>query len=167
MRKAIEEWRISYGKEIPRESLQLHEQLGAGSFKRVYRGTLRLAGRPGGVIPKPINVAVLRVHTGNIAAEADILLRLSSHPRLVQLLGVCKEGDESLLVMEFAALGDMKIYLEEIEDSITVGHKIAILQQLCSGMEAVSAAGLIHRDLALRNVLVLLLSSLCCCAHLR
>lgn len=29
-----------------------------------------------------------------------------------------------------------------------------MLQQICSGMEALAAAGLIHRDLALRNVLV-------------
>ena len=38
LRKAIEEWRETHHKLIPRSAVELHEQIGAGSFKKVYRG---------------------------------------------------------------------------------------------------------------------------------
>lgn len=36
----------------------------------------------------------------------------------------------------------------------TLGHKMTMLQQTCGGMAALSEAGIVHRDLASRNVLV-------------
>jgi serine/threonine protein kinase len=149
LKKAIEEWRVTQCKEIPRQALELHEEIGAGSFKRVYRATFTLPG------VRPSTVAALKVHTGNVSAEVETLLRLSLHPRLISLLGVCKEGAfETILLTQFAPLGDLKRYLEEIEADITVAHRLTITQQICSGMEALTQARLIHRDLALRNILV-------------
>jgi len=37
---------------------------------------------------------------------------------------------------------------------VTLAHSLAILQQVCAGMVALTNAGLVHRDLASRNVLV-------------
>lgn len=150
LRNAIIEWRTKHHKLIPRAAIDLHEKIGEGSFKRVHRGTLSMPGAK-----SPTTVAVLQVHSGNVAAEAETLLRLGQHPRLVSFFGLCKEGPEStLLVMEFAARGSLDKALEEIEDSITPAHRLAMLQQVCSGCEALVAAKLIHRDMALRNVLL-------------
>jgi serine/threonine protein kinase len=99
-------------------------------------------------------VAVLRVNSGDVAAEADTLLRLGRHPRLVRYLGQCKDGHETLLTMEYAPMGALDQYIEDVEDTITVAHREAMLLQVCSGMEALADAHLIHRDLALRNILV-------------
>ena len=153
LRKAIEEWRETHHKLIPRSAVELHEQIGAGSFKKVYRGSLRLPGASAATI-----VAVLVVQAGDVAAEAETLLRVGKHPRLVQFLGMCPAaeagGGEAWLVVEFAALGELHAKLEEIEDTITSAHRLAMLEQICARMEALAAGGLIHRDLALRNVLV-------------
>jgi serine/threonine protein kinase len=80
--------------------------------------------------------------------------------------------------MEYAAMGALDQYIETIEDIITVAHREAILQQICAGMEALADARLIHRDLALRNILVFAFSAddvsktsvkvyLSLCAHCR
>jgi len=148
LRNAIEQWQTTYCKQISRQSIELHEEIGTGSFKKVHRGTLRLPGA------SERTVAVLQVHSGDIAAEAAILRCLGRHPRLVTFYGSCTEGLESLLLTEYAPLGDVRSQLEAIEDTITPAHRLAMLQQICSGMEAVADAGLVHRDLALRNVLL-------------
>lgn len=148
LRKSIEEWLETHHKVIDRRALDVQETIGRGSFKVVHRGTLTLPGA------RPTPVAVLRVFSGNVAAEISVLLRLSQHPRLVAFFGQCVEGDDTLLVTELAPRGALDALLEEIEDSITPAHHVAILQQVCAGMEALANANLIHRDLALRNVLV-------------
>ena len=115
----------------------------------MFQGTLRLAGNK-----KPNTVAVLKVRSDTLGAEIDILLKLGLHPRLIQFVGSCIEGNDTLLITEFAPLGDLLSKMEKIEDTITPGHQLAIAQQICSGMEALAQIGLIHRDLALRNVLL-------------
>jgi serine/threonine-protein kinase RIO1 len=51
-------------------------------------------------------------------------------------------------------MGDLNTLLATIEDTITPAHQMTMVQQVCSGMEALVSVGLIHRDLATRNVLV-------------
>ena len=97
---------------------------------------------------------MLKVRSDTLGAEIDILLKLGLHPRLIQFFGSCIEGNDTLLITEFAPLGDLLSKMEKIEDTITPGHQLAIAQQICSGMEALAQIGLIHRDLALRNVLL-------------
>ena len=41
--------------------------------------------------------------------------------------------------------------IENVEDDITMPHRVAIMSQVASGMEALAAHKLIHRDLALRS----------------
>jgi serine/threonine protein kinase len=116
----------------------------------VYRGTLSLPGAK-----KPSTVAVLQVHLGNVAAEVRVLLKLGQNqPRLVQFFGQCIDGTDTLMVMELAPMGSLNQALESIEDAITPGHRVAMLQQVCSAMETLVTYKLIHRDLALRNVLL-------------
>lgn len=149
LRNAIDEWRSSNYKEVPRSAIDLGEQIGAGSFKRVYQGRLKLPGSS-----KETVVAVLNVFSGNVAAEAATLMRVGRHPRLVRYLGMSTEESETLILLEYATMGSLLDKMEEIEDSITLGHQIVMLQQIASGMEALASAALIHRDLALRNILL-------------
>ena len=100
---------------------------------------------------------VLQVQSGDVAAEAKVLRRLGQHPRLVRFFGVCgadATDGTTWLVVEYAKLGSLDKVLEEHEDAMTPAHRLAMLQQMCAGMEALAETKLIHRDLALRNVLV-------------
>jgi serine/threonine protein kinase len=72
----------------------------------------------------------------------------------VQFFGQFSDGDYTLLVRELAPMGSLDTRLEEFEETITPQHRLTMLQQVCAGMEALADIKLIHRDLALRNILV-------------
>jgi serine/threonine protein kinase len=69
-------------------------------------------------------------------------------------MGQCVEGEEHLLLTEFAALGSLSDAFDTWEDTITLDHNLVILQQIAQGMEHLISNGIVHRDLAARNVLV-------------
>ena len=147
LRNSIEEWLTANFKLVPRSAVTFDERaIAAGSFKTVHRGTLQ--GRSG-------PIAVLRMRAGgSCEEEAAKLVKLGRHAGLVRYLGVCTEGPEQLLLTELAEHGSLDTFLEDHEDAITLPHKLAMLQQICGGMIALSGAGMVHRDLATRNVLV-------------
>jgi serine/threonine protein kinase len=72
----------------------------------------------------------------------------------VQFFGQFSDGDYTLLVRELAPMGSLDTRLEEFEETITPQHRLTMLEQVCAGMEALADIKLIHRDLALRNILV-------------
>ena len=170
LRQAIEAWEegnIARRLVIPRSALtELEERpSAAGSFKTMYRGklSLQMAGR---VLPNAppeardaVDVAVLSMRAGTVESEARVFLKLGRHPRIVRFFGQCVDGDNQMLVMELAPRGSLDALMEDLadqgmEEALTAAHKLAMVQQICSGMEALEAEGILHRDLAARNVLV-------------
>ena len=157
LRNAIEEWQQKNCKLIPRTALTFRDpqdQIGTGSFKRVFEAKLRLAGSP-----RAVTVAALQVRDGDVAAEAAVLLKLGKHPRLVTFIGQCRSvaadaRSDMILITEFAPMGSLDKAIEDVEDEITLQHKATIMMQIAAGMEALVGQRLIHRDLAMRNVLV-------------
>ena len=150
LRRSIEEWREKNFNELPRNQLDIEQPaIAVGSFKNVYKGEFKWPGST-----RKVKVAVLEIRSGDAIAEANILLRIAKHPHLVRYIGVCKEAELPLLVTEFAPMGSLADAMENIEAQITPAHQAAILQQICSAMQALSAEKMVHRDLALRNVLL-------------
>jgi serine/threonine protein kinase len=91
---------------------------------------------------------------GSCEEEAATLVKLGRHPSLVRYLGLCTEGPDQLLLTELAPHGSLDQFLEAREDEVTMAHKLKMLEQICAGMAALSGAGMVHRDLATRNILV-------------
>jgi len=158
LKKAIEEWEEQHLLKIPRGALQLGEQIGSGSFKQVYRGTytFRVRGRE-----KPIqkDVAILKMRSGSLDTEVKMFLRLGRHPRLVRFYGQCRDGEDQLLVTEFAPRGSLSDAFNDMHDEGTIGdvsveHQMVMMRQICQGMEMLAIQKVIHRDLAARNVLL-------------
>ena len=153
LRQAIEEWEHAYALHVRRADIELVDPpLASGSFKDVYRGTLRRCVRDGA--SRKVPVAVLKMRRGDCATEARMFLKLGRHPNLVRFMGQCVEGEEHLLLTEFAALGSLSDAFDTWEDTITLDHNLVILQQIAQGMEHLISNGIVHRDLAARNVLV-------------
>lgn len=152
-RQAIEEWEHAYALHVRRVDIELEgPPLASGSLKTVYRGTLRqhVQGRASKKVP----VTVLKMRGGNCAMEASMFLKLGRHPNLVRYLGQYVEGEEHILLTEFAALGSLSDAFETWEDAITLDHNLLIMHQIAQGMEYLTANGIVHRDSVARNVLV-------------
>ena len=148
LRNSIEEFLERTLKTTTRAAITIAETIGAGSSKTVHAGTLR--GHPG-------RVAVLKMRMGaDLRAEVKALVKLGRHPNLVRFLGVCTEGQgaEPLLITELAPLGALDAFLADREGQVGVAHKTVMVAQVCHGMSALAEQGLIHRDVAARNVLV-------------
>ena len=83
-----------------------------------------------------------------------MLLKIGRHPRVVRFLGQCVDGEDQLLITEFAPLGSLTDALETLGNKFTLAHSVVIMQQIAQAMEHLASEGIIHRDLAARNVLV-------------
>eukprot|EP00656_Telonema_subtile_P040825 TRINITY_DN4590_c0_g1_i1.p1 TRINITY_DN4590_c0_g1~~TRINITY_DN4590_c0_g1_i1.p1 ORF type:complete len:769 (+),score=134.77 TRINITY_DN4590_c0_g1_i1:130-2436(+) len=149
LRHAIDDWMQTHMRVIPRSAISYAAPpIGRGSFKTVYSGTLTLPSTP------PTSVAVLVLRAGNVCAEVDTFLKLAQHPRLVEFLGQCEHEDEHILLTELAPLGSLGGAIEGLGEQMTVPHVLAICQQMCAGMEAIAGHGMVHGDLAIRNLLL-------------
>jgi hypothetical protein len=137
---------------VPWEHLTLGRQIGRGSFKTVHAGDLR--GTP---------VAALLVPGGTgLEAEVALMARLGNAPNVAVCYGLAREPPAAAgtlgrdcLVMEHAPHGALSDCLEGLDEAaLPPAALLAIAVQVAQGMSAVAAAGIIHCDLAARNVLV-------------
>ena len=152
LRKAIETWEETTKMRVRRTDIEFTDEKlrGAGSFKTVYEGTLRVSG-------KRVTVAVLRIREAfkeSCQTEVQTFLKLGRHPRLVRFLGQCEEGNDLLLITEFAEMGSLSDAFEQLEGKLSPAHKRVIALQICQGMEHLAEMKFIHRDLAARNCLL-------------
>jgi hypothetical protein len=153
LRQAIEEWEQAYALRVRRADIEIQgPAIASGSFKTVYRGTLRQYVQGGGV--RTVLVAVLKMRRGDCATEASIFVKLGRHPTLVRFVGQCIDGDDHFLLTELAPFGSLCEAFETWEDTITLDHNLFIMQQIADGLAYLIDNGIVHRDVAARNALV-------------
>ena len=149
LRNAIEDFLRSSYREIARARFSLGRRIGSGASKIVYEGTL----------DGSRCVAVLQMKPGaaSLDQEASMMLKLSRHPNLVRFWGSCNEGGEQFILTELAQHGSVLKVVEELHDvgqRLSPRHKIEIMRQVASACEALALEGIVHRDIAARNVLL-------------
>jgi len=134
------------------EHITLGEQIGRGSFKVVHRGEMR--GTP---------IAALLMPGGSgLQAEVALMARLGISPNIAACYGLAHEPGAAAgglgrdcLVMELAPHGALVDCLEQLDEAaLPLAALLSICTQVAHGMCAVSSSGIIHSDLAARNVLV-------------
>ncbi|XP_006021229.1 tyrosine-protein kinase ITK/TSK [Alligator sinensis] len=140
---------LSYGKWVinPYE-LTFIQEIGSGQFGVVHLGYW---------IGKT-KVAIKTIREGAMSEEdfieeAQVTMKLS-HPKLVQLFGVCMEQAPMCLVFEFMEHGSLSIYLRTQRGSFSKETLLGMCQDVCEGMAYLEENHVIHRDLAARNCLV-------------
>jgi mitogen-activated protein kinase kinase kinase 13 len=106
-----------------------------------FKGTFH--GRP---------VAVKKV---NDLRDAECMRKISSHPNIVELYGVCLTP--CCVVMEYCAGGSLADYLRRERSrgtAMKMGQVIEWARQVARGMSHLHARKILHRDLKSANVLI-------------
>ncbi|KAG7461752.1 hypothetical protein MATL_G00194460 [Megalops atlanticus] len=140
---------FSYEKwEINPSDLTFMKELGSGQYGVVRLGKWRAQHK---VAIKAIREGAM--YEEDFIEEAKVMMKLS-HPKLVQLYGVCTQQKPIYIVTEFMELGCLLNYIRQRRGNFSTEALLSICQDVSEGMEHLEKNGFIHRDLAARNCLV-------------
>ncbi|XP_049983682.1 tyrosine-protein kinase JAK3 isoform X1 [Alexandromys fortis] len=140
---------------IPADSLEWHENLGHGSFTKIYRGHRREA-VDGETHETEVLLKVMDARHRNCMEsflEAASLMSQVSYPHLVLLHGVCMAGD-SIMVQEFVYLGAIDTYLRKRGHLVPASWKLQVVKQLAYALNYLEDKGLPHGNVSARKVLL-------------
>ncbi|KAL4612648.1 hypothetical protein ACB092_08G215700 [Castanea dentata] len=82
------------------------------------------------------------------------ILKLLRHPHIIELYEVIDTPKKIYLVMEYAELGDLTVYMEAIGKLPEEEARKIFQQQIISGVEYCHEKKVVHRDLKLENLLL-------------
>lgn len=133
----------------------LGSTLGEGEF-----GKVKLGWRKDGKHPSQVAIKLIKRDTIARDSESEIkihreinLLRLLSHPNIVNLVEVLKSGKYIGIVLEYASGGELFDYILQ-HKYLKENTAKKLFAQLVSGVDYMHSKGLIHRDLKLENLLL-------------
>ncbi|XP_056620384.1 protein tyrosine kinase 2 beta, b [Triplophysa dalaica] len=136
---------------LSRREIVLKRILGEGFFGEVHEGVYQ---KKNG---EKINVAVKTCKDcapdvrEKFVGEA-VMMKSLDHPHIVRLIGVIEE-DPVWIVMELCQHGEMGKYLSK-NPSLSSTTLVLFCLQICKGLVYLQGKNMVHRDIAVRNVLV-------------
>lgn len=138
----------------------IEKHLGGGGFGDVYQAK---SSELGGLV-------AIKILKPRFNDDLDIATRFdreihtahrNRHPGVVQILssGICTKGTFSrcrYLVFEYLAGGDLRAWMLERpkSDSDRLSEAVQKLIEVCDGLSAIHASGIIHRDIKPENILL-------------
>jgi eukaryotic-like serine/threonine-protein kinase len=143
---------------VLRDRYRLNSVLGRGVMGQVWQGTDLYLNRP--VAVKTIASELLAVERSRDEAlarfkrEAQAAARLD-HPNITTVYDASYTDDTCWLVMQLVDGTTLEYLFDQQEDGkFDVPSAASVAAQLCAGLSAAHAAGLVHRDLKTQNVMV-------------
>ncbi|RWS05559.1 inactive tyrosine-protein kinase 7-like protein [Dinothrombium tinctorium] len=151
--------------QYPKQELQTIMLLGHGEFGDVY-----LAKAPNlkeGETESIVMVKALLSKDESINAdfrrELEMFHKLN-HDRIAKLIGICRDSDSFLILLEYSDWGDLKQFLLATRkentrrglkpNPLSISEIIVISHQIALGMEHLTDNRFVHKDLATRNCLI-------------
>lgn len=134
---------------ISKRELQLGGELGKGAFGVVRKGVFR--GRQ--VAVKTIQGQPTPEAMAEFADEARLLANVPPHPNVVQFIGITQ--DPLMLVTELVTGGalDSRLFKKK-NQPVTWNNVMRWARDIARGVRHLHSNGILHRDLATRNVLL-------------
>ena len=139
----MDDWKLN------RKFIELKSKLEAEEFSEVWAGTWNGT--------TPVTVKTLKPSSmilSDFLAEAEIMKDLK-HEKLIQLYGVCTQGEPIYIVTELMKHGNLLQYLRKGEgQNLEIPDLMNIGAQVANGMAYLESQHYIHRGLAARNIQV-------------
>lgn len=137
-------------REISIDELEFGKKIGSGAYGSVYLGLWQEA---------PVAIKVLNVADGlteeaveEFRHEATLMAKVSHHPNIVHFVGAAVSEDKLCLVTHFCKNGALQKLLETTK--LDWDTKLRIARDSAAGLAFLHSQGIIHRDVAARNILV-------------
>lgn len=164
-----------HSKSYDGQLLVFLQKIGEGQFGEVHRCLLRKKdGSENHVAVKMLRSQLHRdtlKYVGSdrdrkdLIGEIEIMKLVQNHPYVVKIMEYfAKDNEPIMLVMELVENGKLQTYLRDsrtclkstndLSSCITSRDLIKFSYQIAKGMEYVASKGIIHRDLASRNILI-------------
>nr|XP_025037289.1 protein-tyrosine kinase 2-beta isoform X2 [Pelodiscus sinensis] len=138
---------------ISREDVTLGRILGEGFFGEVYEGIYtNQKGERTSVAVKTCKKDCTPENKEKFMSEA-VLMKKLDHPHIVKLIGITEE-EPTWIVMELYPYGELGQYLEQNKNSLKVPTLILYALQIGKALAYLEAISCVHRDIAVRNILV-------------
>lgn len=138
---------------VAREDVVLNHILGEGFFGEVYDGVYtNHKGEKISVAVKTCKKDCTLDNKEKFMSEAVIMKNLD-HPHIVKLIGIIEE-EPTWIIMELYPYGELGHYLERNKSSLKVPTLVLYSLQICKAMAYLESISCVHRDIAVRNILV-------------
>eukprot|EP01134_Creolimax_fragrantissima_P001111 CFRG1111T1 len=162
-KEALEALRLQSDIWIDSRSFAILESLGEGTFGKVYRGVVFV--NECAVVCAVKTVKQPNTEKETLFAEEIQLLQQLDHPNIVRVLGASKgtiHSNESVenptsqlcMLLEFLDMGDLQTYLKSKDGTLPLDALIWYVYQISKALAYLARLGVIHRDVAARNVLL-------------
>ncbi|KAI3364333.1 hypothetical protein L3Q82_011136 [Scortum barcoo] len=168
---------VKYG--IDRRDIVLGRILGAGFFGEVYDGVYKKAnGEKVNVAVKTCKdcspdvmekfmseagnqrnvwenkkITVMAITMIITLSTLPVIMKNLDHPHIVKLIGIIEE-DPLWIVMELYQHGELGNYLTQNQNKLTNTTLVLFSLQVCKALVYLEGVNMVHRDIAVRNVLV-------------
>ena len=133
--------------------LRILEPIGHGNFGDVYRAWDSRLDREVALKLVPVDRDATEVSVTSIIEEGRLLARVR-HPNVVTIHGAERIGDRVGLWMEYVDGRTLQQLVIDDRRRFSAEQVASLGRTLCRAVEAVHAAGLLHRDIKAHNVMV-------------
>ncbi len=130
---------------------ELHEQLGRGGFGTVYRAIDTSLGREVALKVLHPQLMVEESFVERFKKEARTLATLE-HPNIVMIYDLGETDGRVFISMRYLSGGSLQQLLQK-GGALGYEKSLAILKQVCAGLQQAHKSGLVHRDMKPANVL--------------
>jgi serine/threonine protein kinase len=136
-------------RRLTMDEITLGRKIGEGAYGSVYLGTWQNT---------PVAIKVMQTASMNEQAlkefshEATMMAKVSHHPNVLQFLGAVVSSDKLCIVTRFCKKGSLDSALRK--EKMDWGLKYRIARDAAAGLAFLHHEGMVHRDIAARNILL-------------